>query len=203
MPTSVRKSSVGIARRGPIKPYLPYRGNAGEVGKRTGLTIPQVERKSDGFEPFEEVLRRMDDVMPLMPKRKKSIVPIVNPEYDEMDGEMSMQLDSPVSNLGSMCLPISPTTLNRVGSTSRLVVLTANVDFDRIPFPNPRSQSKANYGPDPSNLSNSTSRREVAPESDSPYEGGGYDDGGQNNVDMDVDDGNGGFDAYYGPQQSC
>ena len=94
MPTSVRKSSVGAARRGPIKPHLPYRGDTGEVGKKTGLTIPQVERKSDGFEPFEEILRRMDDVMPLMSKRKRSVVPIVDPEYDGKDGEMPMQLDS-------------------------------------------------------------------------------------------------------------
>ena len=64
------------------------------MGKKTGLIIPQVERKSDGFEPFEEVLRRMDDAMPLIPKRKKSVVPIDDPEYNEKDGEMSMQLDS-------------------------------------------------------------------------------------------------------------
>jgi centromere protein C len=93
MPTSVCKSSVGAARRGPLKAYLPYRGGQSEVGKKTGLIIPQVERKSDGFEPFEEVLRRMDAATPLRPKRKKSIVPDVNPEYDEEDGEVLM-LDS-------------------------------------------------------------------------------------------------------------
>ena len=93
MPTSVRKSSVGAARRGPIKPHLPYRGDTGEVGKKTDLTIPQVERKSDGFEPFEEVLRRMDDAIPLTPQRK-SVVPIVDPECDGKDGEIPMQLDS-------------------------------------------------------------------------------------------------------------
>lgn len=100
MPTSVRKSSVGTARRGPIKAHLPYRGDQSEVGKKTGLTIPQVERQSDGFEPFEEVLRRMDGLAPPKPKRKKSIVPAVNPEYDEEDGEMSMQLDSMSSCVG-------------------------------------------------------------------------------------------------------
>jgi len=94
MPTSVCKSRVCAARRGPIKAYLPYRGDQSEVGKKTGLTIPQVERKSDGFEPFEEVLRRLDGVAPLTHKRKKSVVPVVNPEYDEEDGEMSMQLVS-------------------------------------------------------------------------------------------------------------
>jgi centromere protein C len=108
----------------------------------------------------------------------------------------------PVNNLANMRPPSTPTTLKRVGS-SRPVARTSDVDFDRIPSPKFRSQSKANYGPGPSNLSKSISRRDVQPESDSPDEGGGYDDGGQNNVDMDVDDGNGAFDFDdYGPRES-
>ena len=83
------------------------------------------------------------------------------------------------------------------------MVFTSNVDFDHIPSPKLQLPSKVNYGPDPSNISYSISRRDVAPEPDSPDEGGGYDDGGQESVDMDVDDGNGSFDAYYGPQESC
>ena len=107
----------------------------------------------------------------------------------------------PINNLASMRPASTPTTLNRVRLTSRPVARTSDVDFDRIPSPKARSQSKANYGPGPSNLSKSISRRHVEPESDSPDEGGGYDDGGQDNVDMDMDDGNGGFDDY-GPQES-
>ena len=53
----------------------------------------------------------------------------------------------------------------------------SNVDFDHIPSLKLRLQSKANYGPDPSDISNSISRRDVAPEPDSPDEGRGYDDG--------------------------
>ena len=94
MPTSARKGSVGTAHPGLRKAYRPYRGDQFEVGKKTGLTIPQVQQNSDGFEPFEEVLKRLDGVMPPQPKRKKSIVPVVNPEYDEEDGEMSMELTS-------------------------------------------------------------------------------------------------------------
>ena len=75
------------------------------------------------------------------------------------------------------------------------MVFISNVDFDQIPSPKLRLPSKANYGPDPSNISYSISRRDVAPEPDSPDEGGGCDNGGQNNVDIDVDNGNGGFDA--------
>ena len=57
------------------------------------------------------------------------------------------------------------------------MVLTSKVDFDHIPSPRLRLQSKANYGPDPSDISNSISRRDVAPEPDSPDEGGDYNDG--------------------------
>jgi len=84
---------------------------------------------------------------------------------------------------------------------SRPVARTSDVDFDCISSPKPRSQSKANYGPGPLNFSNSISRRDVEPESDSSAEDAGYDDGGQDNVDVHVDDGNGGF-GDYGPQES-
>ena len=109
----------------------------------------------------------------------------------------------PVNNLASVRPPSTPTTVKRVGSTSRPVARTSDVDFDRIPSPKVRSQSKANYGPGPSSLSKSISRRDVEPESDSPDEAGGYDDGGQDYADMDADDGNGGLDFDdYGPQES-
>ena len=82
-------------------------------------------------------------------------------------------------------------TLNRIGFTNRPVVRASDVDFDLIPSPKPRAQPIAIYGPGPSNLSNPISRRHVKPGSDSPHEGGGYDDVEQDNVDMDVDGRNG------------
>lgn len=100
MPTSARKSSVGGARRGPQKAHIPYRGDNPEVGKKTGIAVQHVERKSDGFEPFEELLQQADGRTPPRPKgRKKSIVGGGGrdrryDDYDDEDGEMSMQLDS-------------------------------------------------------------------------------------------------------------
>lgn len=97
MPTSARKSSVGGVRRGPQKAHVPYRGDNPEVGKKTGIKVQQVERKSDGFEPFEELLQQADGRTPPRPKgRKKSLAMMGHhdEDYDEEDGEMSMQLDS-------------------------------------------------------------------------------------------------------------
>ena len=106
----------------------------------------------------------------------------------------------PVNNLASMRPPSTPRTLSRVGLMSRPAAHASDIEFDRIPSPKPRWQSKANYGPGPSKLSKSISRRDIEPESDLPDEDGGYDDGGQDNVDMDVDDENGGFDHQI-PQE--
>jgi centromere protein C len=67
------------------------------VGKKTGIKVQQVERKSDGFEPFEELLQQADGRTPPRPKgRRKSLAMMGrhDEDYDEEDGEMSMQLDS-------------------------------------------------------------------------------------------------------------
>jgi centromere protein C len=109
MPTSARKSSVGGVRRGPQKAHVPYRGDNPEVGKKTGIKVQQVERKSDGFEPFEELLQQADGRTPPRPKgRKKSLAMMgrddEDEDYDEEDGEMSMQLDS-VYHLYSQASP--------------------------------------------------------------------------------------------------
>ena len=94
MPTSARKSSVGAARRGPQKAHIPYRGDNPEVGKKTGIAVQHVERKSDGFEPFEEIMQQADKRTPPKPKgrKRKSSVPAQDAQLDE-DGEISMELD--------------------------------------------------------------------------------------------------------------
>jgi len=100
MSTSARKSSVGTVRWGTITYQSPYRGDQTEVGKKTALTIPQVERNSVGFEPLAEIFRWSDGTLPPLPKRKKSVVPVGNPEYDEEDGEMLMQLEGTSISVG-------------------------------------------------------------------------------------------------------
>lgn len=100
MPPSQRKSSVGTARRALPKAYIPYRGDNPEVGKKTGIAVQHVQRKSDGFEPFEEVMQQADGWLPPKPKRQRKKSSIV--QYDDEDeeveddeyGEMDMQLDS-------------------------------------------------------------------------------------------------------------
>jgi centromere protein C len=100
MPTSARKSSVGAARRGLQKAHIPYRGDNPEVGKKTGIAVQHVERKSDGFEPFEEIMQQADSRTPPKPKgkKRKSSAPIQEDELDE-DGEMSMELDDDSTSL--------------------------------------------------------------------------------------------------------
>lgn len=94
MPTSGRKSSIGN-RRGPQKAHIPYRGDNPEVGKKTGIAVQHVERKSDGFELFEEIMQGADGLTPPQRRgRKKSLAVQQENDYDEEDGEQSMQIES-------------------------------------------------------------------------------------------------------------
>ncbi|TFK23463.1 hypothetical protein FA15DRAFT_670483 [Coprinopsis marcescibilis] len=190
MPTSARKSSVGVGRRGPPKAHIPYRGDNPNVGKKTGIAVAHVERKSDGFEPFGELIRQADGRAPPKPKKK-----VVREEYDDDDeededeydddedefGEMSMQLDSPVQNLASVRPPTTPTNGR---SNSRPVARTSSVDFDKIPSPHSRSMRQT--GPGPSKLRRSVIHEEREPSSE-PHEQYEEDSGG-----MDGDSGGGG-----------
>ncbi|KAF5323949.1 hypothetical protein D9611_008281 [Ephemerocybe angulata] len=198
MPSSARKSSLGTSRRALQKAHIPYRGDNPEVGKKTGIAVQHVQRMSDGFEPFEEVLQQADGRTPPRPRgRKKSSVVRYDDDEDDDDdeeqydddeyGEMSMQLDSPVQqNLASMRAPTTPTTNGR--PSSRPVARSSNVDFDKIPSPRPRNA--ANAGPGPSRLSRSYVAREP---SSSPQ-----DNDNDNDDTMQLD---GGFDDDFGPQE--
>jgi len=67
MPTSARKSGL----RGIVKKYIPYRGDNPDFGKKTGIPVQRVDIGSDGFEPFEDVLKHSMGYTPpiLMPKK--------------------------------------------------------------------------------------------------------------------------------------
>jgi hypothetical protein len=101
---STRKSSVGVARRVAPKPHIPYRADNLDVGKKTGVAVDRVDRKSDGFEPFQAVVELMDNKR--SPPRAKSDIrnknkPVNRVEEEVNDesaqdmtiGEMSMELD--------------------------------------------------------------------------------------------------------------
>jgi centromere protein C len=108
MPTSARKSSLGVNRRALPKAHIPYRGDNPNVGKKTGIAIKHIERKSDGFEPFDEILGQADKRTPPRLKKRKSSM--AGKRYRDWDtdededdeqrydddeyGEMSMDVDS-------------------------------------------------------------------------------------------------------------
>ncbi|KAH9482624.1 Inner kinetochore subunit cnp3 [Psilocybe cubensis] len=202
MPTSSRKSSVGGARRGLQKAHIPYRGDNPEVGKKTGISVAHVERKSDGFEPFDELIQQIDGRTPPRPKakRKQSISTVYrkDDDYDDEDGEQSMQLDSPVRHLVNLRPPTTPTASGRSRTSIRPVARTSDVDFDRIPsphLPNSTRRGAGHAGPGPSSLRHSAHDLEPEPQSQSEsqsdnepagdYTGeAGYD----NNNDDDDDD---------------
>lgn len=87
-----RKSSLGT-RRGPPRQHIPFRADDLARGKKTGMAVAYVDRNSDEFEPFEQVIKQADNRTPPRIKSKKKRISIVPPvaEVDEY-GEMSMEL---------------------------------------------------------------------------------------------------------------
>lgn len=189
MAAAPRKSSIGNARRGIQKAHIPYRGDNPAVGKKTGIAVRNVERKSDGFEPFEEVMQQADKrTPPPLAKARKRKKPVVR-EEDHVDenGEMSMELDNstqmsehiPPAHLSLFLtgpMPyfenarrISTPNISRVLSTSRIVTRTPETNFDNVPSPRPRSLSRRSIGgtgAGPSRLSKMSSVRHSSPEFD-------------------------------------
>jgi len=111
MPPPARKSSIGIARRGMQKAHIPYRGDNPEVGKKTGIAVAHVRRTSDGFEPFDQLIQQADKRTPPKPKkRKKSVPTIQQPELDDEDGEMSMDIVDSMHPSFSMVINVLTST---------------------------------------------------------------------------------------------
>ncbi|KAJ6531069.1 Mif2/CENP-C like-domain-containing protein [Mycena capillaripes] len=139
MPPSARKSSVGAARRAVQKSHVPYRGDDPTVGKKTGISVQEIPRGSDGFEPFGELFEHA----PAKPrKRKKQSVPQDEYEDDDEDenGEMSMDVDSPIQNYSNTRPPNTP-------RTARPISRTSEVDFDQVPSPRAPGSARRTAGP--------------------------------------------------------
>src|SRR5690606_6875485 len=111
-----------------------------------------VERKSDGFEPFDEVIGQADGRTPPRPKGKRKSIAYEDDEddddeddeedYDDEYGEMSMEVDSespanstfksrcnnvrsgPVQNIARLRPPATPNGR----SSSRPVARSTSVD---------------------------------------------------------------------------
>lgn len=130
MPPAPRKS-IGNARN---KKHVPYRHDDLQHGKRTGMAVDVVDRNSDDFEPFEKILSQADTRTPPRVKgsKRKSIVP--SPVYEDEDGEMSMDLASPITYFSAQRARV-PESLVNAGSFSRASYLSPEVDFDEVPSP--------------------------------------------------------------------
>ncbi|KAH9917445.1 Mif2/CENP-C like-domain-containing protein [Fomitopsis serialis] len=219
MPPSARKSSVGGARRAPTK-YIPYRADDFQHGKKTGMAVAYVDHRSDEFEPFDKVMSQADQRTPprvqnsrkrraQTPKPKTPRTPAVQ-EVDE-DGEMSMELEDSIPNSPSAYFANArvntiTSSVPRVGSSSRPVAHSSDVDFDKVPSPreSPAFSHRRSLGQSrnsgPSNLSQSTvAQGEDEEPVDDGMEFGGPDFDGGGGFDSDDDEPS---QSYQGPQSS-
>ncbi|KAH7914014.1 Mif2/CENP-C like-domain-containing protein [Hygrophoropsis aurantiaca] len=173
--TQGRKSSVGT-RRGPPKRHIPYRGDDLGLGKKTGIAVGYVDRNSDEFEPFDELMKQADNrTPPRVNSRKKrksvAITPVREEQYFDEDGEMSMVLaesnqGSPLEYFTNAPSLYSP---NRKLGSSRSVNRSSHIDYDEVPSPRPRASAFAHRrslanGAGPSSLSKSFFARDHDPE---------------------------------------
>ncbi|KAI0362563.1 hypothetical protein OH77DRAFT_1507986 [Trametes cingulata] len=207
MPASARKSSLGNLRRGPQK-YIPYRADDFQHGKKTGIAVGYVDRMSDEFEPFDKVISQADNRTPFRPqvarKKRGPKTPVVvreEPEEDDENGEMSMELEDSIPNSPSAYFAHTrvntiTSSVQRVGSSSRPVAHTSDVDFDEVPSPRASPSYTARKSlphgrgvrsPGPSRLSHSTVIQEQDDDSDGSV-GGGAPDFGDYGNDMDDED---------------
>ncbi|CDO73663.1 hypothetical protein BN946_scf185014.g133 [Trametes cinnabarina] len=210
MPASARKSSLGNLRRGPQK-YIPFRADDYQHGKKTGIAVGYVDRMSDEFEPFDKVISQADNRTPFRPqlprKKRGPKTPVVvqeEPEEEEdEDGEMSMELDDSVPNSPSAYFRHTrvnsiTSSVQRVGSSSRPVAHTSDVDFDEVPSPraSPSYTSRKSLPHSRSIRSSRPSRlsQSIIPQGDgdddaSSVDGGLADYGGYDDENMDQEDG--------------
>ena len=98
------------------------------------MAVDVVDRNSDDFEPFDKILSQADTRTPPRVKggKRKSIVP--SPVYEDEDGEMSMDLASPISYFSLQRARV-PESLINAGPSARASYLSPEVDFDEIPSP--------------------------------------------------------------------
>ncbi|KAL0062628.1 mitotic fidelity of chromosome transmission-related protein [Marasmius tenuissimus] len=138
MPDAPRRSSTGT-RRGPPKPHVPFRGENFDVAKKTGVRVQRTEVGSDGFEPFEDVVRQADTLTPYQVKgKKKKNQSLPEEDFEDEDdggGEEDMDLvDSPIHYIANARQPSSP-PISRPSARSRPVSRSTNDLYDSIPSP--------------------------------------------------------------------
>ncbi|THH12011.1 hypothetical protein EW145_g281 [Phellinidium pouzarii] len=196
-----RKSSVDNSRR-TLKAHIPYRADDLTQGKKTGVNVREVDRRSDGFESFGEVLNQADVFTPPHVRARRrnhhSTSPVT--EYDE-NGEMSMELDD--SNIDSPNVyfnrtprPSAPSSANRSAVSLHAANRSSYIDYDRVPSPRASSSQRIRSQPNGSitpnaRLKSNLSQQTVIPSSpdddDDNDNGDSFGDilGGNDNFDYD------------------
>jgi len=98
------------------------------------MAVDVIDRNSDDFEPFDKILSQADTRTPPRVKgnKRKSIVP--SPLYEDEDGEMSMDMASPISYFSSHRARV-PESLINAGPSARTSYFSPEVDFDEVPSP--------------------------------------------------------------------
>ncbi|KAL4067832.1 Mif2/CENP-C like-domain-containing protein [Scleroderma yunnanense] len=143
MPREPRKSSLGT-RRGPPRQHIPFRADDLARGKKTGIAVQYVDRNSDEFEPFAEVMKQADNRTPPRIKSKKRRSSFVNPVRDDVDEDGEMSMDLAESNQGSPLAYFTNANPAYVQNNARRVSSfrpaprTSLVDYDQVPSPRHR-----------------------------------------------------------------
>ncbi|KIL00092.1 hypothetical protein PAXRUDRAFT_822039 [Paxillus rubicundulus Ve08.2h10] len=160
--TAHRKSTLGT-RRGPPREHIPFRADDLARGKKTGLAVQYVDRNSDEFEPFDELMKQVDNRLPPRAKSKKKRVSVITPVPEELDEDGEMSMDLAESNQGSPLAyftntnPVHALHSPRKLGASRSITRVSDIDYDQIPSPKPRASMRASManGAGPSSLSKS------------------------------------------------
>lgn len=140
MPREQRKSSLGT-RRGPPREHIPFRADDLERGKKTGIAVQYVDRNSDEFEPFAEVMKQADNRTPPRIKSKKKRIVVVSPPLDQFDEDGEMSMDLAESNQGSPLAYFTnashlyQSVNTRRPSSVRPPRRSSIVDYDQLPSP--------------------------------------------------------------------
>lgn len=167
MSTSSRQSNAGpIIRRRLQKPYIPFRGDSVEVGRKTGIKIMRVERGPDGFESFEEILRHADNLSPPRLQGEKLLSTRVL-EAELYEDEILMGIENskpyvpnhvsclssiqekalgPLHHLANTHQPAASADARSSSPSSKSSLHTPEIDFSRVSYPQLSDTSMAHPG---------------------------------------------------------
>ena len=98
------------------------------------MAVDVIDRNSDDFEPFDKILSQADTRTPPRVKGAKRKSLLHSPVYEDEDGEMSMDMASPIPHFSSQRGHV-PESLIPPGPSARTSYFSPEVDFDEVPSP--------------------------------------------------------------------